>query len=181
MTFSLFRWASLALLLGLLITPPSYAADGFERVRCDQPIIQALVGARSTVSEPVVRIEARRKAIRLENLGADIIEDGVNTTFWRICGRTFVLLDVRDVIRDAIELPAHSPEQPAFSASSCEVAGRKLTGDFLGVFAAAARGGAPLLPVKAAWRIDRKKFKFVPIDANATCATDGLATWDAAR
>lgn len=181
MTSSRSRRAGLALFGTLLMPAPSSAADGFERVRCDRPIVPALVGARTTGPEPVARIEARRTEIALQHLGAEIIVEGVNTIHWRICGRTFVALHVGRVTRDAIELPAHSPEQPPFSASSCEVAGRKLEGDVLGVFATAAHSEAPTRPVKAAWRIDRKRFKFVEIDAPANCATDGILAWEVAR
>ena len=34
-----------------------------------------------------------------------------------------------------------------------------------------------MLPVKAVWRIDRQRNKFVPLNA-ATCATDGIYTPD---
>lgn len=168
----------LGLLLGVAAASPSRAADGFKKVRCDQPIVPALIGARSSGNEPVARIEARRKAIGLKDLGADQIDDGVGTITWQICGRTFVVLDVHDVARDAVELPPHSREAPAFSASSCEVGGKKVEGDFLGVFASAASGDAPMLPVKTAWRIDRKRSKLVLLETPAACATDGIHSMD---
>lgn len=164
-----------------LVSDPLRAADGFERVRCDQPIVPALVGVRSTASEPVVRIEARRKSIRLEHLGAEIVDDSASTVFWRVCGRPFVVLDARNVWRDAIELPPHSREAPTFSTASCEVGGRKIGGIFLGVFSSRGTDGGSLWPVKAAWRVDLKLGKFVALDAAATCAPDGIYTADQAR
>jgi hypothetical protein len=169
------------LALMLAVSSPSHAADGFEKVRCDQPILPALVGAKSSTVEPVVRTEARRKAIGLRHLGADEVDPGVSTINWEICGREFVVLSVGSVWRDAVELPAHSREAPAFSASACEIGGRKTEGAFLGVFARAAGSGVTALPVKAAWRIDRQKNKFVPLDTAATCATDGIYTADETR
>ena len=161
-----------------LVSGPLRAADGFERVRCDQPIVPALVGVRSTASEPVVRIEARRKSIRLEHLGAEIVNDNVNTIFWRVCDRPFVVLDVRNVWRDAIELPPHSREAPAFSTASCEVGGRKIGGIFVGVFSSRGTDGGSLWPVKAAWRVDHKLGRFVALDGAATCSPDGIYTAD---
>jgi hypothetical protein len=154
------------------------ASDGFERVRCDQPILAALIGARSN-NEAVVRTEARRKAIGLKDLGADEIDDGINTINWLICGREFVVLDVRDVWTDAIEMPSHSSEAPAFSAATCELRGEKIAGAaFVGVFDASISRGAKTWPIKAAWRIDSKKGKFVPLEKDATCSTEGIFTAD---
>ena len=70
-----------------------------------------------------------------------------------------------------------SREAPAFSTTSCEVSGKKIQGHFLGVFATRASRTPPMLPVKAVWRIDRQRNKFVPLKA-ATCATDGIYTPD---
>lgn len=58
------KWSSVrelhfGLVLAVPFSPgPLQAADGFEKVRCDQPIVPALVEARSGTSEPIVRIEA---------------------------------------------------------------------------------------------------------------------------
>ncbi|KAA2235548.1 hypothetical protein [Salinarimonas soli] len=164
----------------LFAASSSRAADGFEKVRCDRAVVPALVGARVSNSGPVAAIEARRKAIGLEHKGAEIVADGVDTIYWRICGRDFVVLHVRDVARDAIELPPHSRAAPAFSTTVCEVAGRKLEGVFLGVFASAPGGDAPMSPVRAAWRIDHAR-GFVPLTSGAACATDGIDPADASR
>jgi hypothetical protein len=81
---------------------------------------------------------------------------------------------MHDVWRDAVELPPLSPEAPEFSTSSCEVSGQELTGDFLGVFATRPSRGERMLPVKAAWRVDRQRNRFVAVDAATTCAASGI-------
>ena len=165
---------SLALLLVVSFTSSPQAADGFEKVRCDRPIVSALSGARPTQNEPVVRIEARRKSLGLKHLGTEAIDDGINAIYWQICGRRFVVLDIHDVQGNAVELPPLSRETPEFSTSSCEVSGQELKGDFLGVFARRPSRGERVLPVKVAWRIDRQRNKFVPVDAATTCAASGI-------
>lgn len=155
-----------------------HAADGFRKVRCDAPIIPALIGVNSSASEPVVRIEARHKAIGLQHLGAEIVDDGpgmpISTINWRVCGRVVVVLDVRNVWQDAVELPGSSHEAPAFSTASCTVGGRKVEGSVVGVFVERPREGERVLPVRAGWRIDLKAGRFVPLDGPAICATDGI-------
>lgn len=158
---------------------PSIAADGFENVRCDRSIKSALIGTRRSIMEPVVRIEARRKSIGLKQLGADEIANGVNVIDWVICGHTFVLLDVRGVSRDVIEVPTSSRETPAFSASSCDVSGQRMDGVFLGVFATPATREALTLPAKAVWRVDTERNRFVPLPTPASCGTEGIYTPDA--
>ena len=160
------------------LASPSYGVDGFEKVRCDRPIVPALIGARSDPFTSVGRLESRRKAIGLEDFGAEELDKGVGTINWRICDRNFAVLDVHDVWKDAIEFPAESPDQPAFSTQSCETNGQTIAGDFLGVFAKAPSDNAQMVPVKAAWRIDLKTSKFVPLPANATCLSNGIYTRD---
>lgn len=152
--------------------------DGFEKVRCDRPIVPALIGARSDRSTTVGKLKTRRKAIGLLDLGAEELETGVGTINWRICGRNFTVLDVHDVWKDAIEFPAESAVEPAFSTQSCEVSGQKVDGDFLGVFARAPLNKAQMLPVKMAWRVDLKTHRFVQLPADSTCLSDGIYTRD---
>jgi hypothetical protein len=145
------------LALLMLLTGAAHAADGFESVRCGGGVRAALLGHKMS-NEAVAQIEARHTALGLKDLGGDEISDTLNSTSWRICAKEYVLLtDAHDTVRDVLPFPAHSKATPEFSAAECE----GVAGPIVGVMD---RGR-----VAAAWRIDEKAAKFVPL------ATEGLA------
>lgn len=82
---------------------------------------------------------------------------------------------------DAVELPPHSREAPAFSAGLCQVGGRKIAEVFLGVLFLPPSAGARLLPVKVGRRVDPKAAWFVSLDVPATCAADSIDVQDALK
>jgi hypothetical protein len=63
-----------------------------------------------------------------------------------------------------------------FSATSCDVKGKRIDGVSLGVFARSATRDTRMLPVRAVWRIDRERHQFVPLPTPTSCATDGIYT-----
>jgi hypothetical protein len=140
-------------------------ADEFKNVKCGGDIPKAMIGQRS-VNEPVVKIEARYRALGLKHLGADEISDKLSSINWLICGTEFITLeDNKDIVRDAMPFPPHSKKTPAFS-SYCELNGKKLPDIFVGILNAEVAGDQ--LPVISAWKIDIKNAKFIK------ASTEGL-------
>ena len=170
-------FAILVLLIPLVCTRSVYAGDGFESVRCGSDIAKALIG-RKTSNEPVVKIEARHKDLQLKHLGADIISDDerLNLIFWQICGDEYATLEEGDFIKDALRFPKHSKDTPQFDGQ-CQLNGKHLPGVVLGVLKN--EEGAAMLQALQAWKIDEKKKKFVPIQAEGLrCGRDGITTED---
>ncbi|HLW35722.1 MAG TPA: hypothetical protein VKS98_08695 [Chthoniobacterales bacterium] len=174
------RFAIYALVLPLCLIATVYAGDGFEAVRCGADIPKALIG-RKTANEPVVKIEARHKDIGLKDLGADIISDDerLNLIFWQICGDEYAVLEEGDVVKDALKFPKHSKDSPQFDGQ-CQLNGKDLPYYAVGVLKN--EEGATMLPAVAAWMIDEKKKKFVPLQTEGLrCSRDGITTADGGK
>lgn len=151
-------------------------ADEFKNVKCGADIPKAMIGQRSS-SDKVVRIEAKYRALGLKHLGADEISDKLSSINYLICGSEFVLLvDRKNIVRDAIAFPVHSRQAPAFSGI-CQVGGRDLPDIFIGVLDGASPG--QMLPVQSAWKIDQKSAKFVkaPVEG-LRCPRSSIFTVD---
>jgi len=116
-------------------------------------------------NEPVVTLESRHKDIGLKDLGADEINDHMNTIHWSLCGSEYVILELNSLIRDVLLFPSHSKSSPEINGI-CERNGQKMKEVVLGVLED--EPGAKTLPAKQAWKIDEKNAKFVKIP------TDGL-------
>ncbi len=143
----------------------SVRAGEFSKVQCGADIAKALIGRRST-NERVVVTEKRYEKLGLKHLGADQISDNLSSVDWRICGAEYSLLvDRRNIIGDAIAVPAHSKQAPAFSGL-CKRGGKELP-DIIFAILDGTHAGDPL-PATVAWKIDQPHAKFVKI------ATDGL-------
>lgn len=148
------------------------AKDEFAKLRCDADIPKALIGQRES-NEPVVKTEAKYKALGLKHLGADIVSDDMNTISWRICGKEFMVLDKRSTIADVVEFPPHSRTSPPFSGA-CRIKGRE-TGDMIVAVLDDASGKGDFLPAKAAWRIDEKAGKLVKMEtSDLLCPRTGV-------
>src|SRR5215470_14077890 len=103
-----------ALIPLLLFCGTLYAVDEFAAVKCGSDIPAALIGKRIS-NEPVVAAEARHKDLDLKDLGADEINEHMNTISWRICGNEYMVLESNSVIRDVIQFPPHSKSSPEIS------------------------------------------------------------------
>ena len=165
------------------------AKDGFEAVRCGGDVRSALLGKWMS-NEPVVQTEKRHAALGLKDLGGDEITDSLNSVTWRICGKEYaVITDAQDIVLDVLAFPPHSRAEPAFSGGVCQQDGKELSGEIMGVLDnSAAKDAATahyspqdktLLPVKAAWRVDEKTGKFIPLSSTGLkCSRSGIDTAD---
>jgi hypothetical protein len=174
----------LAVVSFLFVTPAAYAADGFEAVRCGSDVPRALIG-KKTNDEPVVKIEARHTDLHLKDIGADEINDDLNTISWSICGKEYMVLeDSGGVVRDAIPFPEHSRNEPEFSGYDCRMNGKPVAGVVVAVLqdnsaAAKTRSRETLLAAKTAWKIDEKRKTFVSFaTAGLYCPRNGIITVD---
>ncbi len=151
-------------------------ADEFQKVKCGADIPKALIGQRSS-NGPVVVTEKKYAALGLKHMGADEISDRLNSINWMICGAEYMVLsERRGSITDAVPFPEHSKEKPAFSGL-CQSGGKDLPDIFVAVL-----DGAPktdLLPVVTAWKIDKKRAKFIKVpSADLFCPRSGIYTVD---
>ena len=183
------RISLVALALLLLVGNVAWAGDGFEDVRCGADVRSALLGKWMS-NEPVMQTEKRRAALGLKDLGGEEITDTLNSVEWRICGREYVVVtDARDIVRDVLPIPPHSRNAPEFGGGVCHSNGEEVDGMIVGVLDNDAAGGAEtphysprdktLLPVTAAWRVDEKTGKFVPLPvAGLSCPRSAIVTQD---
>ncbi len=159
-----------------LASGSSVRADEFSKVQCGADIAKALIGQRG-VNARVVVTEKKYAKLGLKHLGADEISDNLSSVDWRICGAEYSLLvDSRNIIGDAIAIPAHSKQAPAFSGL-CKRGGKELP-DVIFAILDGTRAGDPL-PALSAWRIDQQHVKFVKISTEGLlCPRSGIYTVD---
>ncbi|WP_035344085.1 MULTISPECIES: hypothetical protein [Dickeya] len=156
---------SLFFLLSLALVS-SYATGAekwFDGVTCNTDIPSALIG-RHTPNDRVVTIEGRYKNIGLENHGAFGIEeegDPWTLTFWQICGREYLLLERRSVVKDVLMSPLPK-ENPASKIVSCDVDDTNSYSTAI-TFIPSEETPWPK-QVKQAWIVDDKKLKFSKIE-----------------
>jgi hypothetical protein len=151
-------------------------ADEFAKVQCGADIPKALIGQRSA-NERIVVTEKRHSELGLKHLGADEISDNLSSIDWLICGAEYsVLVDRRNIIGDAIAIPAHSKQAPAFSGI-CRRGGKELPNIVFAILDGTRAG--ELLPAAAAWTIDQPHAKFVKIPTDGLlCPRSGIYTVD---
>jgi len=166
-------WLAVAVLSA---SAQSAMADAFKNVKCGSDIAKALIGQRSP-NEPVVKTEAKYRALGLKHLGADETSDNLSSINWLICGSEFIVLeDRKDIVRDVLAFPPHSKKTPAFSGF-CKLNGRELPDIFVAVLNGEA--GSDLLPALSAWKIDLKAAKFVKASTEGLrCPRSGIYTAD---
>jgi hypothetical protein len=168
-------------LLALLCFAPGWIAhaDEFAKVQCGGDIPKALIGQR-TANERIVVTETKYGKLGLKHLGADEISDNLSSINWLICGAEYiVLVDRRNIVGDAIPVPAHSKQAPAFSGI-CRLRGKELP-DIVFAILDGARTGDPL-PAAAAWKIDQPHAKFVKMPTDGLlCPRSGIYTVDGGR
>ncbi|MDF2118450.1 hypothetical protein PY365_23010 [Roseiarcaceae bacterium H3SJ34-1] len=159
------------LVLAFMGCSHAYARDGFEKVRCDGDIAKALIGPAS--NETVMAIEARHKDLKLKDLGASDYGRFSSIT-WSICGREFMVLEEnrRNIVRDALELPAHSDTTPAFEGT-CKLNGKPMPEYVVGTLRE--ESGKDELQAVTAWKVDEKAIKFVKMPTDGLlCSRDGI-------
>jgi hypothetical protein len=151
-------------------------ADEFAKLQCGADIPKALIGRRSA-NERVVVTEKKYGKLGVKHLGADEISDNLSSVDWRICGTEYsLLIDRRNIISDAIAIPAHSKQAPAFSGL-CKRGGKELP-DIIFAILDGATATDPL-PATAAWKIDQPHAKFVKIPTDGLlCPRGGIYTVD---
>ncbi len=143
------------------------AAEGLSGISCGMDIAKALQG-RHLPDGPVEATEARRKALGLKDLGGDELDWGAEI-WWRICGATYVVIaDHHSIIRDALKVPAEAGTSLAFQGS-CK--GGPPDHEVIAVVED--KPGAAELPVKAAWRIDDARQRFVALPAGGMLCPRG--------
>ena len=169
---SMNRTYFIPLLAALLLPSASSAgpAIGFEGLTCKADIRSALLGRRMP-NGAIASIEAKHKDIGVKNLGAYGMEsDGDPWTliFWQICGREYLVLERKGVVRDVLESPL-APGSPQGTIVSCTVAGAELK-DTVIAFETASNPKWPKA-VKNAWRINDATVTFSKFDGDKTvCA-----------
>jgi hypothetical protein len=142
---------SLIVVLALFSQNAYSASDEFKDVTCGSDIPKAIIGKHSP-NERVVVTEARHKDIGLEDEGADDVgendSDRLSTIYWKICGRRFVVLDSKGLIRDVMQLPPKTDSTDEYTGK-CKIDGKEIHEMVL-----AMRKNEV---IKTAWKIDGKK------------------------
>jgi hypothetical protein len=152
------------------------SADEFDKVQCGGDIAKALIGQRGS-NERIVVLEKRHGKLGLKHLGADEISDHLSSINWLICGAEYiVLVDRRGTVGDAMSLPAHSKQSPAFSGM-CRVSGKDLP-DIIFAILDGTTAKDPL-PAVTAWKIDQQHARFVKLSSEGLlCPRSGIYTID---
>jgi len=149
--------------------------DGFSGVRCGSDIPRALIG-RFMGNERVVVIENRHKDLGLKDLGGIEISNSLFAISWMICGNEFMLLEDHSVVRDVLKVPLHSKKSPEF-IGDCQINGTKMPETIVAILDN--EEGMATLPAKAAWKIDKKRAKFIKLSTEGLrCPRDGIITAD---
>ncbi|HEU4389903.1 MAG TPA: hypothetical protein VFV34_19025 [Blastocatellia bacterium] len=159
-----------------LLSPHVSAADLFSKIQCGADIPKALIGGFMPKGS-VASIEARHKALGLKDLGGSELEGDLFLSTWLICGNEYLLImDKKSIVRDALQFPQHSKASPEF-IGSCRVNGKQLPEEIVAVLNNQA--GAENLPAKSAWKIDRRRAKFVKLATEGMeCPRSGIITAD---
>ena len=167
--------SSSILVLLLFCHSGSCASDGFSVVQCGSDIPVNLIGQTMT-NERVVVIEERYKNLGLKDLGGTEISERLFLSSWQICGDEYELLEKNGIVRDVLKFPPHSKRTPQF-IGSCEIRGHELPGSIIAVLDG--KEGAEKLPAKVAWKIDKKRAKFIKLPTEGLlCPLSGVITAD---
>jgi len=152
-------------------------SQGFSAVQCGSDIPKALIG-QTMPNERVALIEDKFKNLGLKDLGATEISKRLFLISWRICGDEYVLLEEDDVVNDVLKFPPHSKDFPQF-VGECQMNGLDLHDTIIAVLKRDKT--AENLPATIAWRIDKKKAKFLKLNAEEIrCPTSGVTSADEA-
>ena len=177
------------LILLLVLGPSAEAQDAFAKVRCgsSNPNVGRTFIGMNVPSGPVEDIERKHRDIGLKDQGTEEISSTLNLESWIICGSEYdLLVDQRNVIRDAVQVPQHYRRMP-LSFGACQ---RKGHSESL-VLAILDNPSPPaanehysatdkvLLHATAAWHIDEAKAKIVQVDLkDLSCPRSNIITVD---
>lgn len=160
--------------------------DEFSTVRCDRDVVKVLIG-RPVINDRVVTIERAHADIGLEDRGASAINDSLWFISWGMCGRDYSLLESKHRVVDALLFPTHSRRYPQFlgwcmrGRDTIQVVHAVL--DNPGWRPAGQpvylTGDSTMLRAIAAWKIDERARRFVPMDtAGLRCSRSGMYSVD---
>lgn len=163
------RFAALLVFLAVLSAPTMAADTHFRGITCKSDVAKAMQG-RSFPNEPASAIEAKHRDINLESLGDFSIEttsDPLKLSSWLVCGREYILLEKKGVVRDVLMSPYLSAE-PQSEISPCMVDGKQESDPL--VWFSTDQGKEKTKLVTQAWIVDEKKIKFFKLSGkNIQC------------
>ena len=161
------------------------AKDAFDSVHCGADIPKALIG-KASPHERVAAIEKKHSDLGLADEGSEEVSDSVSYIGWKICGRSYHLLESGGKIRDVL-LADHSRKHPGF-LGTCEIAGRPTPFLVFGILDAAAMpesighlapNDKTLLAAVSAWQIDESRPAFIKLETETLkCPVSGIFTLD---
>lgn len=148
-----------------LLSAPSLAADThFRGVSCKSDVAKVMQG-RSFPNEAASAIEAKHRDINLESLGDFSIEtnsDPLKLSSWLVCGREYILLEKKGVVKDVLTSPYPAAE-PQSEISACTIDGKQSTDPL--VWFSLDQNKEKTKLANLAWMVDEKKVKFVKLVA----------------
>ena len=146
------------------------AASGFDGLDCGSDIAAALKG-REIPNGPVVELEQRHAALKLEGLGATGMEvegDPWTLVGWMICGTEYLVLEKAARVRDVLPSPT-GPGGVRSELVSCRRDGEALAGTAV-VFPATQPADWSTPPAQV-WLIDDTAVAFRKLEgAGILCA-----------
>ncbi len=134
------------------------AETSFDGIKCDSQIETVLIG-RSMKNEKVAAIEKKYKAINLKLLWSDGMEadgDPWTLTAWMICGKQYLSLNRKNVVKDVLISPQNLPNHK-FSVGMCKNQGKAIPTAVL--FVPAEDKDRPK-QFDRIWTVDDSKLKF---------------------
>ena len=161
-----FRIAALLVFLTLLSTSTMAAESHFRGVTCKSDVAKQLLG-RQVLNDRPAAIEAMHRDLSLESLGSVGVEaagDPWTMSTWLICGREYLFLEKKGVIKDILASPYPAGE-PQSEVSPCVIDGRPEPSSLVWFSLDQSKEKSKL--ANQAWAIDDKKVKFIKLQAKS--------------
>ena len=158
------------LILATSVIAPTLAwsqPTSFDNLTCQSNIEQELT-SRQMPNDPVAKLEARYKALKLQDEGADEVGSQLNVIFWKICDDQYVLLQKKDRVQAVLKIPEqYRANGPVIN---CVPLNKAKKGYYIGV---PGKLDGKINRPEAAWLLDEKQMKFVPAEpASLQCERD---------
>lgn len=156
------RFAALLVFLAVLSAPTKAADTHFRGITCKSDVVKVMQG-RSFPDEPASATEAKHRDINLESLGDFSIEtnnDPLKLSSWLVCGREYILLEKKGVVKDVLASPFPSAE-PQSEISACLIDGKQSSDPL--VWFSLDQSKEKTKSVSQAWMVDERKIKFVKL------------------